>query len=112
MIHRLWIIGNKESEWGQKGEDFIKNKIESFQKRCKDDQIDVEVTWFELNFWKPVKPVISGITKVVFILSCHGPTPMAHGDIDVGDGCWTKIMLVTSLWDTSNIKLQSPICCR
>ena len=40
---------------GKKGEDFIKNKIENFQKRCKDDQIDVEVTWFELNFWKPVK---------------------------------------------------------
>ena len=43
------------SEKGKKGEDFIKTKIEHFQKRCENDKIDVEVTWFELNYWKPVQ---------------------------------------------------------
>ena len=43
------------SEKGKKGEDFIKTKIEHFKKRCEDDIIDVEVTWFELNYWKPVQ---------------------------------------------------------
>ena len=40
---------------GKKGEDFIKSKIENFQRRCEDDKINVEVTWFQLNYWKPVK---------------------------------------------------------
>ena len=40
---------------GYKGENFIKSKIKNFQRRCEDDQISVEVTWFELNYWKPVK---------------------------------------------------------
>ena len=44
---------------GDKGENFVTAKIENFQNRCTKDKLDVDVTWFELNYWKPVKVAFS-----------------------------------------------------